>query len=239
VSTVGEGYLAVGQTIFNFTGATGSQTITAYIGGTGNTGTYTISGSPVLVASTNMQSKGDFYNPPYAYGGDITVTAPTVAGGVCTWTTAGTNNYVAGNAVIITSTSSMPAPFLRWTPYYVTSTNLSSSTFCLSATQGGSDIVPTADGSGTITVAQDSADLYILLLAYKNNALFKQLVIDQINQFQAGVAAGGGGSNNIPGWFQDMSARSPGNGYGSPWAPCPSDEYQPCFQSYEALKSLN
>src|SRR6185437_14368067 len=71
VTTMGEGFLAVGQRL-SFTGGA-NQIITAYGTGTGQTGTYTISGSAVLQASINMHSVGDFYNPPFAYGGDVTI----------------------------------------------------------------------------------------------------------------------------------------------------------------------
>src|SRR6185312_14681656 len=49
VSTVAEGFLAVGQ---NIPSITGNPTITAYVTGTGNTGDYTISGTAQLITSS-------------------------------------------------------------------------------------------------------------------------------------------------------------------------------------------
>src|SRR6185437_8033565 len=119
----------------------------------------------------NMHSVGDFYNPPFAYGGDVTITTPATTA-ACTWTTTNPHNLIVGNAVILTTTNHLPTGFLSFTPYYVVSANFSATTFCLAATPGGSAITPTANGTGTQTFSEDAADLYILLLAYKNSSLF-------------------------------------------------------------------
>lgn len=233
VTTMGEGYLAVGQTI-NASGVAGSPTITAYVGGTGQTGTYTISGSAQLIASENMQVIGDFYNPPYAYGGDVpfSTIATTSA---CTWSTSSAHHLVAGNTVILTdSGGSLPTPFLGFTNYYVVATNLTSTNVCFAATPGGSPIIPTANGSGTVTFSQDAGDVFALLLAYKKNPAFKQLTIDQLNQYIAGSGPGA-----IAGVFGDIGQANTGTDYGSPWALSPGDEYVTPYTSYNGICVFN
>jgi hypothetical protein len=229
VTAVGEGFLAVGQSLNS---ASGGTVITAYGTGSGGVGTYTVNNSQLL-ASQNQQSTGDFYNPPFAYGGDVTIGTPATTS-ACTWATASAHHLSAGNAVILTGVT-LPTPFLQWTPYYVVSTNLTSTNFCLAATQGGTAITPTVNGSGTMTFSQDAADLFILLTAYKNSSLFKQMVLDQITQYQTGT----GGTGNIFGWFGDIGSNTPGQSFGSPWTLCPSDEFSPCFQSYNAIQQYN
>src|SRR6185312_6274110 len=204
--------------------------ITGYVSGTGQTGDYTISGSPVLVSSaTNMQTVGDYYNPPYAYGGDVVIPTPATTS-ACTWTTTNPHNLVVGNAVVLTAaggSAKLPTGFSGFTPYYVTATNFSTTTFCLAAAPGGSNITPTSNGSATTTTfSQDTADLYLLLLGYKYSPLFKQMVLDQISQFQAGVLAGGAPANgSIWGWFADIGTVASGANFPSPWTLCQFDDY--------------
>ena len=63
-----------------------------------------------------------------------------------------TNTLTANQTVQFTTTGGLPTGFATSANYYVLSTGLSSSTFEVSATQGGAAITAGSAGSGTQTV---------------------------------------------------------------------------------------
>jgi fibronectin-binding autotransporter adhesin len=62
-----------------------------------------------------------------------------------------TNTYVGGEVVFFTTTGALPTGLSPLTPYYVSSTGLSSSSFQVSATRGGASINTSGSQSGTQT----------------------------------------------------------------------------------------
>jgi hypothetical protein len=64
----------------------------------------------------------------------------------------GTNNFYPGLPVEFTTSASLPAGFNTKTTYYVISAGLSSTSFEVSASIGGSAVTYTGSGSGTMTV---------------------------------------------------------------------------------------
>lgn len=65
----------------------------------------------------------------------------------------GLNNFVAGQALTLTTTGSLPTGFATSTTYYVISTGLSHTQFELAATPGGSAITAGSAGSGSQAAA--------------------------------------------------------------------------------------
>lgn len=63
----------------------------------------------------------------------------------------GVNNYQADQVVQLQTTIGMPGNFLSFTNYFVLAAGLSTSQFQLSTTKGGTPIVASSAGSGTIT----------------------------------------------------------------------------------------
>lgn len=69
--------------------------------------------------------------------------------------TAAGNTYINGNVVVVSSTTTLPAPLTANTVYYVRDVGTAGAgTFKLSATNGGSAINITSTGSGTHTVTE-------------------------------------------------------------------------------------
>lgn len=62
-----------------------------------------------------------------------------------------TNTFVAGDVVRFSSSGTLPTGLSAATAYFVIQTGLSGTQFEVSATQGGSAIVPSTAGTGTIT----------------------------------------------------------------------------------------
>jgi hypothetical protein len=150
VATVTGGTISIGQVISGGTIAVGT-TITAFVGGTGGSGTYTVSISQTVTSTT------------------ITAVATP---GVVTVSSAPANNSL----VIFSTTGALPTGLTAGTAYYVV--NRTSTTFQVSATFGGTAIntsgysqsgtqtatwytlVDTTSGAGTATITETSSTLY-------------------------------------------------------------------------------
>jgi len=96
-------------------------------------------------AAIAFDTSADCVNNPYT--STVTFTNGSASIG---WAS---NVLVAGVAVRLTTTGTLPTNFATGTTYYVISTGLSSSNFELSATRGGAAITAGSAGSGTQTAA--------------------------------------------------------------------------------------
>lgn len=72
-----------------------------------------------------------------------------------------TNDFVVGEPVQLSTTGTLPAPFVAGTTYYVAGAFLSSSLFTLSLTPGGVAINTTTAGSGTHSITSHYLDLSV------------------------------------------------------------------------------
>lgn len=84
--------------------------------------------------------------PPASFAGGIVVTISHASPGVITWASHG---FSIGDTVQFSSTGTLPAPLATVTTYYVVS--ITTNTFTISSTPGGSAINTTTTGSGTHT----------------------------------------------------------------------------------------
>ena len=91
-------------------------------------------------------------------GANDSIFAVQAASGTCTISIASpavvtyNNSFVANQAVVFTTTGALPTGLTANTTYYVMATNLSSTSFQVSATQGGAAINTSGTQSGTQTV---------------------------------------------------------------------------------------
>jgi hypothetical protein len=150
VTAVTGGTISIGQ-VLSGTGVSTGTTITAFVSGTGGTGTYTVSISQTTSSTT------------------ITAVATP---GVVTVASAPANDSL----VIFSTTGALPTELTAGTAYYVV--NRTSTTFQVSATFGGSAIntsgysqsgtqtatwytlINTTSGAGTATITETSSTLY-------------------------------------------------------------------------------
>jgi len=72
-----------------------------------------------------------------------------------------TNDFVANEPVQLSTTGTLPSPFVAGTTYYVSATGLSGSVLSLSATPGGARINTTTAGSGTHSITSHYLDLSV------------------------------------------------------------------------------
>jgi hypothetical protein len=129
ITGISTGTVSVGQ-IISGTGITAGTTITAFLTGTGNTGTYTVSVSQTV--------------------GSITITA---VGTLVTVGAAPSN----GDIVIFTTTGTLPTGITAGTPYYVI--NRTSTTFQFAVSSGSSTPVQITGASQTGTQTSSSYTL--------------------------------------------------------------------------------
>lgn len=183
-----------------------------------------------------LASGGDTFNPPNSYGGDQAASVNTSTG---RWTSTGASNLIVGNAVMLNCGTypGNPVQFQNYKPYYVVFSD-GNTQFDLSATQGGSVIVPNTSGA-TCKFSQDAGNLWALQQAYKTDTRFYTTTLNQLNQE---VAAGPVGKV-IPGWYTSIGAQTGPVGTGTPnvWALTLGDEIQTSYyyQSYYALCHFN
>lgn len=133
--------IATSQQITSVSGSVGS--VTGAVGSvTGSVGSISTAGMTSLadtVLSRKLNMLGSI--------SDVSVTSISSA------TFTGNNTYIAGDMVQFITTA--PASFATNTKYYVISTSLSSTTFQLSATLGGSAITTASTGAFTVTPIDD------------------------------------------------------------------------------------
>lgn len=140
------------------TGATNEATYTGYtrVAVARTSGGWTISGTapaqaapvatisfPAATGGTNTITHFSVAMPQQS-----TVTVTSATPGVVSWTSHG---LPANTPVVFTSTSAVPTGLTANTVYYVTSANLLTNSFTVSATPGGAAIATSSTGSGTIT----------------------------------------------------------------------------------------
>jgi hypothetical protein len=157
------GYSLSGTQTFNVTGnITGNVTgsvgsVSGAVGSvTGAVGSVTgavgsVTGSVGSVATAGIASIADgFLSRKLAMNGNISDVAVT---SISSATFTGNNTYTAGDMVQFVTTA--PTSFTAGTKYYVISTSLSSTTFQLSASLGGSAITTVSTGAYTVYPMDD------------------------------------------------------------------------------------
>lgn len=160
----------------------------------------------------------------------------------------GTLNGVAGSETLLalnTGYTGGGAPFGIYPGWENICTSYDSSRIAnglpllqVSCYEGGCQIWPVTaaqlsalgDGGNSAT---DAANVLALITGYKNSALFKQLVLDQFNQFMntAAISPSLVNHSKHPCWYTF--------GSGSQWALNSGDLYSTPFQSYNAFKQFN
>lgn len=157
------------------------------------------------------------------------------ASGTFIGTVSGGHNLAIGDPVILNTNNQMPVGLVAGLVYYVVSANYTSTTFSLSASAGGAALTITSAGAGTLVVSQEAANVYLLIVGYKNSALFKQTVLDQFNQMMGTFAASANFGllthSKHPNWYQF--------GGGSQWSLLSGDLYSTPWQSYGAFQQYN
>lgn len=115
---------------------------------------YSTSVFPLKLAIATLGTAND----PSTVGSDLvssvdaTVTITNASPAVCS--TSSAHNLQAGDKVVFSTTGSLPTGLTAGTLYYVISAGLTSTSFQVSATNGGSAINTSSAGSGTHTVRQ-------------------------------------------------------------------------------------
>jgi hypothetical protein len=138
--------------------------------------------------------------------GDAPVTISNASPAVISWTGHG---LIAGNIVTFGTTGSLPTGLTALTPYYVIAAGLTTNTFEVSATPGGSAINTSSAGSGT----QNAAGVITAATGVNNNIV--EITVPVGDWDCNGTASFGQGSANsvtqVGVWVSTASATYPPN----------------------------
>lgn len=142
------------------------------------------------------------------------------------WTAHG---QVNGSKVLFTTTGTLPTGIDEGSELFIV--NATTNSFDVSATQGGSAIVLSGSPSGTQTgkaskYSSATGSIAALIVAYKNSALFQQLVTDVMSTTFLSLSR-----SLYPNWYTF--------GGGIQWSMLPGDLSTTPYKSYDAMRTFN